>query len=73
MYKNKITQALLLGVGLVVALPSFSTFAAQVPADIKLADKQELVRANGTEPESLDPQKYQESLNLMLFVICLKD
>ncbi len=57
MYKNKITQALLLGVGLVVALPSFSTFAAQVPADIKLADKQELVRANGTEPESLDPQK----------------
>ncbi|WP_318406837.1 ABC transporter substrate-binding protein [Photobacterium leiognathi] len=57
MYKNKITQALMMSLGFAVAATSFSSFAAQVPADTKLADKQELVRGNGTEPESLDPQK----------------
>ncbi|KPA54104.1 peptide ABC transporter substrate-binding protein [Photobacterium leiognathi subsp. mandapamensis] len=57
MYKNKITQALIMSLGFAVAATSFSSFAAQVPADTKLADKQELVRGNGTEPESLDPQK----------------
>ncbi|MDO6705801.1 ABC transporter substrate-binding protein [Photobacterium sp. 1_MG-2023] len=57
MFKNKITQALLLGAGVSVAAASFSTMAAQVPAGVKLADKQELVRGNGTEVESLDPQK----------------
>ena len=57
MYKNKITQALLLSVSLSAAATSFSTLAAQIPADVKLADQQELVRGNGTEPESLDPQK----------------
>ncbi|KJG18305.1 ABC transporter substrate-binding protein [Photobacterium angustum] len=57
MYKNKITQALMVSASFAVAATSFSSFAAQVPADVKLADKQELVRGNGTEPESLDPQK----------------
>ncbi|WP_318471323.1 ABC transporter substrate-binding protein [Photobacterium leiognathi] len=57
MYKNKITQALMMSLGFAVSATSFSSFAAQVPADTKLADKQELVRGNGTEPESLDPQK----------------
>ncbi|PSW21085.1 oligopeptide ABC transporter substrate-binding protein OppA [Photobacterium sanctipauli] len=57
MYKNKITQALLLSAGMAVATTSFSTLAADVPAGVKLADKQELVRGNGTEVESLDPQK----------------
>ncbi|WP_318411805.1 ABC transporter substrate-binding protein [Photobacterium leiognathi] len=57
MYKNKVTQALMMSLGFAVAATSFSSFAAQVPADTKLADKQELVRGNGTEPESLDPQK----------------
>lgn len=55
MYKNKITQALLLGAGLATA--SFSTFAAHVPEDTQLADVQELVRGNGAEVESLDPHK----------------
>ncbi|GMB68884.1 hypothetical protein PBNK5_24000 [Pectobacterium brasiliense] len=32
-----------------------SAFAAQVPAGVELADKQELVRGNGSEPASLDP------------------
>lgn len=57
MYKNKITQALMVSASFAIAATSFSSFAAQVPSDVKLADKQELVRGNGTEPESLDPQK----------------
>ncbi|MCW8331681.1 ABC transporter substrate-binding protein [Photobacterium sp. SDRW27] len=57
MYKNKITQALLLGAGMTVAATSFSTLAAEVPAGVKLAAKQELVRGNGTEVASLDPHK----------------
>ncbi|USP06124.1 ABC transporter substrate-binding protein [Vibrio sp. LQ2] len=57
MYKNKITQALLLGASLAVATTSFSTIAANVPAGTKLADVQELVRGNGTEVASIDPHK----------------
>lgn len=56
MLKNKITQAILLGASLTVAATSF---AAEVPAGTKLAKKQELVRGNGTEVASLDPQKTQ--------------
>jgi len=59
MYKNKITQALLLGASLTVAATSFSSLAADIPAGTKLAKKQELVRGNGTEVASLDPQKTQ--------------
>lgn len=36
MYKNKITQALLLGAGLAVATTSFTSFAANVPAGTNL-------------------------------------
>ncbi|MEJ2763209.1 ABC transporter substrate-binding protein [Photobacterium sp. MCCC 1A19761] len=57
MNKNKITQALMLSAGMAVAATSFSTLAADVPAGVKLAAKQEMVRGNGTEVESLDPQK----------------
>ncbi|EHU4914285.1 oligopeptide ABC transporter substrate-binding protein OppA [Vibrio vulnificus] len=57
MYKNKITQALLLGAGLTLATTSLSALAADVPAGTKLAAKQELVRGNGTEVASLDPHK----------------
>ncbi|GAL37374.1 oligopeptide ABC transporter [Vibrio maritimus] len=59
MYKNKITQALLLGAGMAVAATSFSTLAADVPAGTQLAEKQELVRGNGTEVATLDPHKSQ--------------
>ncbi|OBT13086.1 oligopeptide ABC transporter substrate-binding protein OppA [Vibrio sp. UCD-FRSSP16_10] len=54
MYKNKITQALILGAGLAVASTSF---AAHVPAGTELAPVQELVRGNGTEVASIDPHK----------------
>jgi oligopeptide transport system substrate-binding protein len=56
-YKNKITQALLLAVGISFAATSFTAVAANVPAGVKLAANQELVRGNGTEVASLDPQK----------------
>lgn len=59
MYKNKITQALLLGAGLAAATTSFATLAADVPAGTKLADVQELVRGNGTEVATIDPHKSQ--------------
>lgn len=57
MYKNTITRALMLSAGVAVATASFSSLAAQVPAGVKLAKVQELVRGNGSEVESLDPQK----------------
>ncbi|MGD8109085.1 ABC transporter substrate-binding protein [Vibrio sp. TRT 17S01] len=59
MYKNKITQALLLGAGLAVAATSTTTFAADVPAGTKLAEKQEIVRGNGAEVATIDPHKSQ--------------
>ncbi|GEM76364.1 ABC transporter substrate-binding protein [Vibrio sagamiensis] len=59
MYKNKITKALLLSSGLVVASTSPLTFAADVPAGTKLSEKQELVRGNGTEVATIDPHKSQ--------------
>ncbi|MFA0052952.1 ABC transporter substrate-binding protein [Vibrio breoganii] len=57
MYKNKITQALILGAGLAAATTSFATLAANVPAGTELAPVQELVRGNGTEVASIDPHK----------------
>lgn len=57
MNKNKITKAVLLAAGLSFAATSFSTMAADVPAGVKLAAKQELVRGNGTEVASIDPHK----------------
>ncbi|MBF4444655.1 oligopeptide ABC transporter substrate-binding protein OppA [Vibrio anguillarum] len=59
MYKNKITQALLLGAGMAVADTSTFSLAADVPAGTKLAKVQELVRGNGTEVATLDPHKSQ--------------
>ena len=57
MYKNRITQALLLGASLTMA--ATSAVAADIPAGTKLAKVQELVRANGTEVASVDPHKTQ--------------
>jgi oligopeptide transport system substrate-binding protein len=59
MYKNKITQALLLGAGLAVAASSTLSIAAEVPAGTELAKVQELVRGNGTEVATIDPHKSQ--------------
>lgn len=41
---------------------STATWAANVPAGTQLADKQELVRNNGSEPASLDPHKVESDV-----------
>lgn len=41
---------------------STATWAAKVPAGTQLADKQELVRNNGSEPASLDPHKVESDV-----------
>jgi oligopeptide transport system substrate-binding protein len=56
---NDITRALLV-VGLLAA--AAPTLAAQVPASTALAEKQELVRNNGSEPSSLDPHKVESDV-----------
>jgi oligopeptide transport system substrate-binding protein len=61
------TMRLCLGVALAAALPSW---AAAVPPGTPLAAKQEMVRNNGAEPESLDPQLI-ESTNAFNILIDL--
>ncbi|MDW6001418.1 ABC transporter substrate-binding protein [Vibrio mangrovi] len=57
MNKNNISRAILLGLGLTLAGTTLPSNAAQVPEGTKLAPVQELVRGNGSEIETLDPQK----------------
>ena len=51
---------------------STATWAANVPAGTQLADKQELVRNNGSEPASLDPIKSKAMSNSILSAIYSK-
>lgn len=43
-------------------MASFATHAANVPAGVELAAKQEIVRNNGSEPASLDPHKVESDV-----------
>ncbi|WP_431646843.1 ABC transporter substrate-binding protein [Enterobacter hormaechei] len=45
-----------------VLCTSTATWAANVPAGTQLAEKQELVRNNGSEPASLDPHKVESDV-----------
>ena len=54
-----ITKKSLIAAGVLTALLAGSAQAADVPAGVQLADKQELVRNNGSEPQSLDPHKIE--------------
>ncbi|CNJ04983.1 periplasmic oligopeptide-binding protein [Yersinia frederiksenii] len=59
---TNITKKSLLAAGIVAALGIMAvgnTFAADVPAGVQLAEKQVLVRNNGSEPQSLDPHKIE--------------
>ena len=56
---NLITQAVL-ALGLLCT--TATVFAAQVPPGTVLAEKQELVRNNGSEPASLDPHKVESDV-----------
>lgn len=44
-----------------------SAFAAEVPAGVELAEKQELVRGNGSEPASLDPHIGESSVEHAIY------
>ncbi|EKT63697.1 oligopeptide ABC transporter substrate-binding protein OppA [Providencia burhodogranariea] len=55
---NKTMVALSVAAGLMTAGMA-SSFAATVPAGVELAEKQTLVRNNGSEPQSLDPHKIE--------------
>lgn len=57
---SNITKKSLIAAGILTALIAASaTTAADVPAGVQLADKQTLVRNNGSEVQSLDPHKIE--------------
>lgn len=56
---TNITKKSLLAAGILAAMGMSSTFAAEVPAGVQLAEKQQLVRNNGSEVQSLDPHKVE--------------
>jgi oligopeptide transport system substrate-binding protein len=57
MNKNKIFRALVFSTASCATLASLSVEAAHVPPGTKLATEQKLVRGNGSEVETIDPQK----------------
>jgi len=56
---KKIPLALLLST---TFMASYTTYAANVPAGVELAAKQEITRNNGSEPASLDPHKVESDV-----------
>lgn len=52
-------SALAIAIGTIFGFTALNATAAVVPDGVKLADKQELVRNNGSEPQSLDPHKIE--------------
>lgn len=57
---SNITKKSLIAAGILTALIAASAAtAADVPAGVQLADKQTLVRNNGSEVQSLDPHKIE--------------
>lgn len=57
---TNITKKSLIAAGILTALiAGNAAMAADVPAGVQLAEKQDLVRNNGSEPQSLDPHKIE--------------
>ncbi|EPA9874632.1 ABC transporter substrate-binding protein, partial [Cronobacter sakazakii] len=54
-----ITKKSLVAAGILSALIAGNAMAANVPAGVQLAEKQTLVRNNGSEVQSLDPHKIE--------------
>ncbi|CDG97665.1 oligopeptide transport protein (ABC superfamily, peri_bind) [Xenorhabdus bovienii str. puntauvense] len=54
--KKKLAAGITVALGMMMG---WQAFAAQVPAGVQLAEKQVLVRNNGSEPQSLDPHKIE--------------
>lgn len=60
MIKNINKTCVALGISAsILAATQGAAFAANVPEGVQLADKQTLVRNNGSEPQSLDPHKIE--------------
>ena len=57
---NKLCKALLIGSAFTLSSLSFLAQAANVPSNIKLSEKQELIIANGPEISSMDPQHAED-------------
>ncbi|MGB7390277.1 ABC transporter substrate-binding protein [Marinomonas sp.] len=55
----KMTKTLLASAVIAASFTAMQVHAADVPAGVKLADKQELVKGGEGEPATLDPQKIQ--------------
>lgn len=59
---TNISKPLLLAAGVIAALAwagSINALAAEVPSEVQLAEKQEIVKNNGAEVQSLDPHKIE--------------
>ncbi|MGL6019205.1 MAG: ABC transporter substrate-binding protein, partial [Gibbsiella quercinecans] len=59
---SNITKPSLLAAGMIAALAgagSINALAAEVPSGVQLAEKQEIVKNNGAEVQSLDPHKIE--------------
>ena len=56
---TNITKKSLIALGIMTALAGNLAMAATVPAGVDLAAKQELVKGNGDEVQSLDPHKIE--------------
>ncbi|CDG16519.1 ABC transporter substrate-binding protein [Xenorhabdus doucetiae] len=61
--KNKLTQILTCSLGILLT-PIIPSYAAVVPPGTQLAEKQEIVRNNGTFPASLDIHKVESNVEL---------
>jgi len=59
---HKFLKKLPLALFLSSVLLPLTTQAANVPAGVQLSDKQEIVRNNGSEPATLDPQKAESDV-----------
>ncbi len=70
LHKNNHITRTLLAVSMIAMFGGAQ--AAQVPPGTQLAEKQELVRNNGSEPASLDPHKVGATLNSTSLAISLK-
>lgn len=70
---TNITKRSLVAAGVLAALMAGNVaLAADVPAGVTLAEKQTLVRNNGSEVQSLDPHKIEGVPSLISAETCLK-
>ena len=68
-----ITKKNLIAAGIFTALIAGNmAMAAEVPAGITLAEKQTMIRNNGAEPQSLDPNKIEAFRKQTSAATCLK-